>query len=113
MDGVILFWKLLPYLSLLYAGVYWILEAIFPSLRDPNFNRWEIDESGGAYVQVMGWRKVLTPPRIVAQGYMSDNAACVSAIVGGALFVTIAVFGIRHTAGFSALITDLFERFRH
>src|SRR6266576_3157032 len=99
MNYVELLWKILPFLFFLYGGIYSILEAIFPKLRDADFNRWEIDEGSGTSVTFLGWKKVLTPPRVLAQGYMSDSAACAVAICSGFLFVAIALIGIRHFAG--------------
>lgn len=107
---VTLFIKLLPFFLFLYGGIDSILEALFPSLRGPDFNRWEVDE-GGSYINIMGWRKALTPPRVIAQGYMSDGAACAVALVVGVIFIFIAIFGIRHVGGIPEFIPDLFERF--
>ena len=50
------------------------------------------------------------PPRVVAQGYMSDGAACAVALIAGVLFILIATFGIRHVSGFPAFFPDLFNR---
>ena len=111
MNKFTFFLRLLPYLLCLYAGIHSILEALFPSLRDPDFNRWEVDEGGGSYIQIMGWRKILTPPRVIAQGYMPDRAACALAIVVGVICVLIGTFGIRHVSGFPEFLPDLFNRF--
>lgn len=104
------FFRLLPYLAFLSAGIFSILEVLFPSLRDPDFNRWEVDEGGGSYIKILGWKKMLTPPRVLAQGYMPDNAACAVALVVGVICILIAVFGIRHVSGFPKFFPDLFER---
>ncbi len=105
------FFNLLPYIAFLSAGVYTILEVFFPSLRNSDFNRWEVDEGTGSYIQIMGWRKVLTPPRVVAQGYMSDRAACAIAIVAGIFCTLIGTFGVRHVGGVPNFLPDLFGRF--
>jgi hypothetical protein len=105
-----LFFKLLPYLAFLYVGIHSILEVLFPSLRDPDFNRWEVDGGAGSYVQILGWKRMLTPPRVLAQGYMSDRAACAVALAVGAISVLIAMFGIRHVSGFPNFFPDLFDR---
>jgi hypothetical protein len=110
MELLSLFFRLLPYLVLLCAGAFSILEVFFPSLRNPDFNRWEVDEGGGSYVEVMGWRKMLRPPRVLAQGHMSDTAACALALVVGVLFVLIAIFGIRNVSGLPEFLPDLFDR---
>jgi hypothetical protein len=102
--------KLLPYLFCLYGGIYSILEVLFPSLRDPDFNHWEVDEGSGSSVTILGWKKVLTPPRAIAQGYMSDRTACAAALVFGAIFISIAILGVRHVSGFPAFLPDLFDR---
>jgi len=104
-----LFFRLLPYLVFLYAGVFSILEVLFPSLRDADFNRWEVDE-GGSDVNILGWKKMLTPPRVLAQGYMSDAAACAVALGVGVICISIAILGVRHVAGFPGFLPDLFER---
>jgi len=104
-----LFFRLLPYLAFLYAGIVSVLEVLFLSLRDPDFNRWEADE-GGSYIRILGWKKMLTPPRVLAQGYMSDSAACAVALVVGVICILIAIFGIRHVSGFPEFFPDLFER---
>lgn len=109
MQATSLLIKLSPFLALLCAGIFSILEVIFPSLRGPDFNRWEVDEGSGSYIEFMGWRKVLRPPRVIAQGYMTDSAACKVAIVVGVFFILIAAFGIRHVGGFPSFFPDLFE----
>jgi hypothetical protein len=102
--------KLFPYLAFLCVGIFSILEVIFPSLRGPDFNRWEIDDGSGSYIQIMGCRKMLRPPRVIAQGYMSDSAACTVALFVGVLFILIAIFGIRHVSEFLGFLPDLFEK---
>jgi hypothetical protein len=109
MEKLILLLKLLPYLPFLYIGIFSILEVLFPSLREPDFNRWEIDEVTGTSVQILGWRKVLRPPRVLAQGYMSDKAACATALAFGLLFLSVGAFGIRHVIGLPSFLPDLFE----
>jgi hypothetical protein len=91
-------------------GIVSILEVLFLSLRDPDFNRWEVDEGGGSYIQILGWRKMLTPPRVLAQGYMSDRAACAGALVVGGMFILIAMFGFRHVSGLPEFFPDVFDR---
>ena len=91
-------------------GIFSILEVLFSSLRNPDFNRWEIDEVGGTSIQVLGWKKVLAPPRVLAQGYMSDNAACGVALATGVILILIAIFGMRHVSGFPESLPDLFGR---
>jgi len=86
------------------------LEVISPSLRGPDFNRWEVDEGSGSYIRIMGWKKILRPPRVIAQGYMSDSAACTVALVVGVFCILIAAFGIRHVSGFPWFFPDLFEK---
>jgi len=104
------FLRLLPCLVFLYVGIDSILEVLFPSLRDPDFNRWEVDVDG-SYIQIMGWRKYLTPPRVLAQGYMSDGAACAVSLVVGVICILGAILGIRHVTGIPEFIPDLFARF--
>src|ERR1017187_4522410 len=99
--------KLLPYFVCLYAGIFSILEVLFPALRDPDFNRWEVDAGGGSYVSILGWKKVLTPPRVSAQGYMSDRVACALALLVGVILISIAILGIRNASGFPGFISDL------
>jgi hypothetical protein len=110
MERLTLFFKLLPYLAVLFGGIVSILEVIFPSLRDPDFNRWEVDEGSGSYIQILGWKKMLTPPRVLAQGYMSDSAACAVALVVGTILLLIAILGIRHVSGFPPFFPDLFNK---
>jgi hypothetical protein len=110
MEAAILLVRLFPYLAFLSGGIFSILEVIFPSLRTSNFNRWEIDEDSGSYIQIMGWRKMLQPPRVIAQGYMSDSAACTVALVVGVFCILIATLGIRHVSGFPQFFPDLFEK---
>ena len=104
-----LFFRLVPYLAFLYVGIVSILEVLFPSLRDPDFNRWEADEGGGSNIKILGWKKMLAPPRVLAQGYMSDSAACALALAGGVICILIAVFGIRHVSGFPEFFPDIFK----
>jgi hypothetical protein len=103
--------KLIPYFGCLYGGTYAILEVLFPALRDPDFNRWEIDDGSGSYIEVMGWKKVLTPPRVIAQGYMSNRAACTVAVFAGLIFLIIGTLGVRHVSGFPPFVPDVFDRF--
>jgi hypothetical protein len=110
MEKVSLLVRLFPYLALLWAGIFSILEVIFPSLRNPDLNRWEIDQDSGPYIQIMGWKKMLRPPRVIAQGYMSDTAACAVALIVGIICILIGVLGIRHVSGFPGFFPDLFER---
>lgn len=111
MDLLSLGFKILPFAALLYWGIFSILEVFVPSLRTPDFNRWEIDEGEGSYVQVLGWRKVISPPRVIAQGYMSDRAACSVALIVGVLSILIAILGVRHVGGSPQFIPDLIGRF--
>lgn len=76
-------------------GIFSILEVAFPSLRPSNFNHWEID-SQGSHIEIMGWRKYLSPPRVIAQGYMSDRTACAVALAVGVVFMSVGIYGIRH-----------------
>lgn len=110
-DLFALFWKLIPFLICLVYGAYSILEVFFPSLRSANFNRWEIDDNSGTTIQVMGWKKVLSPPRVLASGYLSERTACSIAFGVGALLISIGIFGIRHIADFPGWLPDLFGRF--
>ncbi len=110
MEAVIVLVRLFPYLAFLGAGIYSILEVFFPSIRDPSFNRWEVDDDSGPYIQIMGWKKMLRPPRVIAQGYMSDSAACTAALIMGVLFILIATFGIRHVSGFPLFCPDVFAK---
>jgi len=110
MEKLTLLFRLLPYLAFLYGGIVSILEVLFPSLRDPDFNRWEVDDVSGSSIQIMGWKKMLTPPRVLAQGYMPDRAACAVAIVVGVILLLVGIFGIRHVSGFPVFFPDVFDR---
>jgi hypothetical protein len=110
MDSFALFWKALPFALFLGYGAYAILEVFFPSLRSSDFNRWEIDEGSGTTIQIMGWRKVLSPPRVLASGYLSERGACRVALCFGTVFVAIGVFGIRHATGVPSWFSDLFSK---
>jgi len=109
MNNLTLLVELLPFAGAFIAGLYFIAEVFIPSLRPRDFNRWEVDE-GGSEVDVnvafWQWRKVLTPPRVVAQGYMSNRAACTVAVVAGLVCICIAVLGVRHLTGFPNFIPD-------
>ena len=113
MDALILFWKLLPFLALVAVGVYSILEVCFPSLRDPDFNRWQVSDANESSITILGWKKVLKPARVIAQGYMSDRAACAIALSVGFLLIGVGFFGIRHIAGIPENFPDLFGGFSH
>ena len=110
MDSFVLL-KLIPFLISLVYGAYSILEVFFPSLRGPDFNRWEIDEGSGTTIQFMGWKKVLSPPRVLASGYLSERAASVLAFGIGTVLILVGVFGIRHVAELPKWLPDLFGRF--
>ena len=111
MDKLRFSYTVLPWLAFQYAGIHCIVEVIFPSLRSPDFNHWEIDEDSGPYIKVAGWRKALRPPQVIARGYMSDRAACVVALVVGTECVLIGVFGIHHFVGVPAALPDVFSEF--
>jgi hypothetical protein len=57
MEKLRFFSRLLPYLACLHGGVVSILEVFFPSLHDPDFNRWEVDEGCGSYIRSYGMEK--------------------------------------------------------
>ena len=104
-------WGTLPFVLFLGYGAYSILEVFFPSLRGSDFGRWEIDEGSGTNIQVMGWKKVLSLPRVLASGYLSERAACRVALCLGTVLIAVGVVGIRHTTGFPSWFPDLFDRF--
>src|SRR5882672_8285340 len=87
MDVSALLWKVLPFALFLAYGAYTILEVFVPSLRSSDFNQWEIDEESRTSIQIMGWRKALSPPRVLASGYLSERAACTVALCIGTVFV--------------------------
>lgn len=105
-----LLWRTLPFALFLGYGAYSILEVFFPSLRGRDFGRWEIDEGSGTNIQVMGWKKVLSPPRVLASGYLSERAACAVALCLGSILIAVGLLGIRHTTGFPLWFPDFFER---
>jgi len=111
MKTLTFFLKAFPFFCFLYAGIHSILEVLSPALRDPDFNRWEVDDDSGSYIQIMGWRKMLTPPRVIAQGYVSDRAACAVGVVVGVVCILIAIVGIRHVIGIPEFLPDLIKRF--
>ena len=113
MDVSALLWKVLSFALFLAYGAYTILEVFVPSLRSSDFNRWEIDEASRTSIQIMGWRKALSPPRVLASGYLSERAACTVALCIGTVFVAIGVFGIRHIIGIPLWLPDLFSKFSH
>jgi len=110
MDWMTLGIKLFPFAALFYWGIFSIVEVFVPSLRPPDFDRWEVDEGEGTYVQIMGWRKVISPPRVIARGYMSESMACSVALAVGALSILIAIFGARHVSGSPQFLPDVMER---
>lgn len=111
METASLLFHSLPAFLMVGYGAYSILEAFFPSLRDPNFDRWEVDDNSGSYIQIMGWRKMLKPPRVIAQGYLSERTACAIALSVGILSIVIGFLFIRHIAGIPESLPDLLNRF--
>jgi hypothetical protein len=109
MDLFNLLWKTFPFLLFLGYGAYSILEVVFPALRSSDFNRWEIDEETGPTVQIMGWKKALSPPRVLASGYLSERSACTLSLGLGVILIAVGVFGIRHVAGAPSWLPDLFD----
>ena len=109
MDTAFLLFRLLPAFTLVGYGTYSILEVVFPSLRDPDFNRWEVDDNSGSSIQILGWSKVLTPPRVIAQGYFSDSTACAVSMTVGIVMIVVGFFIIRHMAGVPQSFPDLFD----
>jgi hypothetical protein len=109
-DTVWVLVRCLPYFVVTALGVYSMLEALFPALREPGFNHWRIEDDSGSSIEIFGWRKVLRPPRVIAEGYMSEFAASMVAISFGLLFVSVGVFGIRHMSGVPALLPDVFQQ---
>ena len=99
MDTAWLLVKCLPFFAAVAYGVYAVLEVFFPALRDENFNRWEINDDSGSSIEIMGWRKVLRPPRVLAQGYLSERTACAIALTTGTVLVVVGFFGIHRIAG--------------
>ena len=108
MEFVALLFKAAPFLAFLACGIYALLEALIPSLRGADFNHWEIDEAGGDNIQILGWKKALSPPRVLASGYLSERSAVTVAICFGSLFILIGTFGIRHVTRFPGWPPDFF-----
>ena len=109
MDTTLLLLRLLPAFSAVGYGAYAVLEVFFPSLRDPNFNQWEVTDDGGGYIEIMGWRKALRPPRLIAQGYMSNRTACTLSFCVGTFLIIIGFIFIRHIAGMPQSLPDIFS----
>ena len=105
------FVRIIFFVAFIAYGLYAILEVFFPPLRSPDFNRGEIDEETGPTINIMGWKKALTPPRVLASGYMSERVACSVSLGFGTLLIAIGVFGIRHVTGVPGWVPDLFSRF--
>lgn len=103
-------WRILPFLALLSCGIYSILEVTFPQLRGSDFNRWEIDSDSASSIQIMGWKKVLSAPRVLASGYLSNRAACSLSLAVGLVLIIAAVIGIRHVVGFPSWLPDVVEK---
>lgn len=99
MDTAFLLFHLLPAFAMVAYGTYSILEVFFPSLRDPDFGRWEVDDDSGSSIQIQGWKKVLTPPRVMAQGYFSESTACAISLTLGIVMIVAGCLMIRHVAG--------------
>lgn len=91
--------RCLPFFAMVGYGVYYLLEVVFPSLRDKDFNYWEVDNNSGSYLNLLGWRIVLVPPRVLAQGYLSDNAACAVAIGVGIFLIVLGLAAVHKIAG--------------
>ncbi|HEY1937846.1 MAG TPA: hypothetical protein VGJ33_07930 [Candidatus Angelobacter sp.] len=109
METASLLFHLLPAFVLTGYGTYAVLEVFFPSLRDADFNRWEVDDNSGSYVEIMGWRKMLKPPRVIAQGYLSERSACLFSFTVGTLMIAIGLLLIRHLAGIPQSFPDWFN----
>ncbi|HEV7675155.1 MAG TPA: hypothetical protein VGQ12_11550 [Candidatus Angelobacter sp.] len=109
METAFLLFRLLPAFTIVGYATYSILEVFFPSLRDPDFNRWEVDDNSGSSIQILGWKKVLTPPRVIAQGYFSDSTACAISLTLGIVMILAGFLLIRHMAGFPESFPDLFD----
>jgi hypothetical protein len=108
MDTAFFLFRLLPAFILVGYGTFSILEVFFPSLRDPDFNRWEVDDNSGSSIQILGWKKVLTPPRVIAQGYFSESTACAMSMTFGIVMIVAGLLMIRHMAGVPESVPDLF-----
>ena len=109
METAFLLFHLLPAFAMVAYGTYLILEVFFPSLRDPDFRRWEVDGGNGSYIRILGWKKVLTPPRVIAQGYFSERMACRISLTLGIVMIVAGLLWIRHIAGVPGSFPDLFN----
>ena len=109
METAFLLFHLLPAFAMVAYGTYLILEVFFPSLRDPDFNRWEVDDNSGSSIQILGWKKVLTPPRVMAQGYFSESTACRISMALGIVMIVAGFLLIRHIAGVPGFFPDFFS----
>lgn len=109
MGTAFLLFRLLPAFTFVGYGTYSILEVFFPSLRNPDFNRWEVDDNSGSSIEIFGWKKVLTPPRVIAQGYFSDSTACAISMTLGIVMIVAGFLIIRHIAGVPEAFPDLFD----
>jgi uncharacterized membrane protein YkgB len=109
METAFLLFQLLPAFAFVAYGTYAILEVFFPSLRDRDFGYWEVDGDNGSSIQILGWKKVLRPPRVIAQGYFSENTACAVSLIVGIVTIVIGLLLIRHIAGVPGFFPDFFS----
>lgn len=109
METASLLFHLLPAFLMVAYGTYFVLEVFFPSLRDPDFDRWEVDDNSGSSIQILGWKKVITPPRVIAQGYLSEGTACGISLTIGMVLIVAGFLVIRHVAGVPESLPDLFN----
>jgi hypothetical protein len=110
METALLLFHLIPAFAMVGYGTYSMLEVFFPSLRDPDFGRWEVDDDSGSSIQIMGWKKMLKPPRVIAQGYFSDSTAWALSLILGILLIVAGFLIMRHIAGVPESFPDWFDR---
>jgi hypothetical protein len=103
--------RMLPFIAFVIYGVYLIAEVFIPSIRSSDFDKWEIDAGNEISITVLGWTKILSNPRVLASGYLSERSASGLSLAIGLLLVSIGILGIRHVTGIPPWIPDLFGGF--
>jgi hypothetical protein len=105
----------MPGVDLLFAlaaigfGLYLVLAAFLPDLRWENFGPWSVND-GGSYIEFFGIEKTLRPPKVIAEGEMSERAAAVFSFCIGFLMTAIGCVAYRHITGIPAVLPDLVEK---
>jgi hypothetical protein len=91
-------------------GVYLVLACFLPGLRSKGFHHWSVSD-GGSSIEFLGFfEKVIRPPKVIAEGEMSEKTAVRVYLSIGFLLITIGSLVFRHITGTPVWFPDVVQK---